>query len=47
MVLLFAGGIMNVVWITGLAVLVLVEKLAPHGHSIGRALGSLGYLLLT
>jgi predicted metal-binding membrane protein len=51
MVLLFAGGIMNLVWITGLAVFVLVEKLVPYGYSIGRASGLLmiaagGYLLL-
>jgi len=51
MALLFVGGIMNLVWIAGLAVFVLVEKLAPHGHSIGRASGLLmiaagGYLLL-
>ncbi len=29
MLLLFAGGIMNLVWIAGLSVLVLAEKLAP------------------
>ena len=51
MVLLFAGGIMNLVWIAGLAVFVLVEKLAPYGYWIGRASGLLliaagGYLLL-
>ncbi|MDH3646926.1 MAG: DUF2182 domain-containing protein [Gammaproteobacteria bacterium] len=51
MALLFAGGIMNLVWIAGVAVFVLVEKLAPYGHSIGRASGLLmiaagGYLLL-
>lgn len=31
MLLLFAAGIMNLVWIAGLAILVLVEKLAPFG----------------
>jgi predicted metal-binding membrane protein len=31
MLLLFAGGIMNLVWIAGLAILVLIEKLAPLG----------------
>jgi len=50
MALLFAGGIMNLVWIAGLGVFVLVEKLTPYGHSIGRASGLLmisagGYLL--
>jgi predicted metal-binding membrane protein len=51
MVLLFVGGIMNLVWIAGLAVFVLVEKLAPYGYGIGRASGFLvvaagGYLLV-
>jgi predicted metal-binding membrane protein len=31
MLLLFAAGIMNLVWIAGLAILVLVEKVAPFG----------------
>ena len=31
MLLLFAGGVMNLVWIAGLTVLVLLEKLAPFG----------------
>lgn len=34
MLLLFAAGIMNLVWIAGLAALVLVEKLAPFGARI-------------
>jgi len=51
MALLFTGGIMNLVWIAGLAIFVLIEKLAPIGNSFGRALGLLmiaagGYLLL-
>ncbi len=51
MALLFVGGIMNLVWIAGLAVFVLVEKLIPYGYSIGRASGLLmiaagGYVLL-
>ncbi|MFP3921913.1 MAG: DUF2182 domain-containing protein [Dichotomicrobium sp.] len=41
MALLFAGGIMNLVWIAGLAVIVLVEKLAPWGERFGFALGIL------
>jgi predicted metal-binding membrane protein len=40
MALLFAGGIMNLVWIAGLAVLVLVEKLAPGGHWTARVSGT-------
>ena len=35
MLLLFAAGIMNLVWIAGLAALVLVEKLAPFGARLG------------
>lgn len=34
MLLLFAAGIMNLVWIAGLAVLVLLEKLAPFGANL-------------
>ncbi len=34
MLLLFAAGIMNLVWIAGLAVLVLIEKLAPFGANL-------------
>jgi predicted metal-binding membrane protein len=41
MLLLFVGGVMNLGWIAGLAVLVLVEKLAPAGHWIGRGAGIL------
>ncbi|GGY05727.1 metal-binding protein [Litchfieldella qijiaojingensis] len=39
MLLLFVGGVMNLVWIAGLALWVLVEKLAPAGHWLGRGLG--------
>lgn len=39
MLLLFVGGVMNLVWIAGLAVYVLVEKLTPPGHWISRATG--------
>jgi predicted metal-binding membrane protein len=41
MLLLFVGGVMNLAWIAGLALLVLAEKLAPAGHWIGRAAGVL------
>jgi predicted metal-binding membrane protein len=41
MALLFAGGIMNLVWIAGLAIFVLAEKLAPYGHWVARAAGAL------
>ncbi len=36
MLLLFAAGIMNLVWIAGLAILVLIEKLAPFGANLAR-----------
>jgi predicted metal-binding membrane protein len=39
MALLFVGGVMNLVWIALLAVLVLVEKLAPRGAIVGRIIG--------
>jgi predicted metal-binding membrane protein len=37
--LLFFGGIMNLRWIIGLAVFVLVEKIVPMGSSVGRIVG--------
>ena len=40
MALLFVGGIMNLYWIVGLAVLVALEKLTPWGEVISKALGS-------
>jgi predicted metal-binding membrane protein len=39
MALLFYGGIMNLFWIIGLALFVLLEKVAPAGHWVGRILG--------
>jgi predicted metal-binding membrane protein len=39
MLLLFAFGAMNLVWVVLLALMVAIEKLAPHGQFIGRALG--------
>jgi predicted metal-binding membrane protein len=41
MLLLFAAGIMNLVWIAGLAMLVLVEKLAPFGARLQKPIGVL------
>jgi predicted metal-binding membrane protein len=40
MALLFAGGVMNLAWIAGLALLVLAEKLLPGGPVVGRVLGA-------
>jgi len=39
MALLFVGGIMNLVWVAGLAILVLVEKAFPAGQWVGWAAG--------
>jgi predicted metal-binding membrane protein len=39
MALLLVGGIMNVLWIAALAILVLLEKVAPHGAWLSRATG--------
>src|SRR5262245_57130250 len=39
--LLFYGGVMNLIWIIGLALLVLVEKLMPAGVAFGRVTGLL------
>jgi predicted metal-binding membrane protein len=51
MALLFVGGIMNLVWIAGLAIIVLVEKIAPAGRQVANAAGAAmiatgGYLLV-
>lgn len=39
MLLLFVGGVMNMVWIAAIAVFIAVEKLAPAGHWIGKGAG--------
>ncbi len=39
MALLFVGGVMNLVWIALLALLVLIEKIAPRGVIAGRIAG--------
>jgi predicted metal-binding membrane protein len=39
MLLLFVGGVMNLIWIAGLTLLVAVEKLAPFGSLTARAIG--------
>ena len=36
MLLLFVGGIMNLVWIAGLTLFVALEKLAPFGAAAAR-----------
>ncbi len=39
MALLFVGGVMNIIWIAGLTVFVLLEKAVPAGRIISRAAG--------
>jgi predicted metal-binding membrane protein len=43
MLLLFAAGIMNLLWIAGLSILVLLEKIAPFGTALTKPLA--GFLL--
>jgi predicted metal-binding membrane protein len=39
MLLLFVGGVMNILWVAALAVLVLLEKLSMQGRFLSRATG--------
>lgn len=39
MALLFVGGVMHPLWVGGLALLVLLEKLVPRGDLVGRVAG--------
>jgi predicted metal-binding membrane protein len=41
MALLFAGGIMNIVWIAGLTAVVIAEKMLPGGRQFSMVLGAL------
>ena len=41
MALLFYGGVMNLIWIIGLALFVLAEKMMPAGVAFGRVTGLL------
>lgn len=40
MLLLFVGGVMNLLWAAGLAVFVLLEKLLPGGNWLARGTGA-------
>jgi predicted metal-binding membrane protein len=50
MALLFVGGVMNLLWIAGLAIFVLTEKIIPTGRLIPRLAGAVmaaaGFFLL-
>ncbi|WP_349282501.1 DUF2182 domain-containing protein (plasmid) [Polaromonas hydrogenivorans] len=39
MALLFVGGVMNLAWIAALSMAVAIEKLAPGGERMAKALG--------
>jgi predicted metal-binding membrane protein len=39
MALLFVGGVMNIAWIGGIAVLILLEKILPYGRWVSRVAG--------
>ncbi len=39
MALLFVGGVMNLVWIAGLAVLVFLEQVVQEGRWVSRIAG--------
>ena len=41
MMLLFVGGIMNLLWVAAIAVFVLLEKVMPAGETVARAAGAL------
>ena len=40
MAVLFAVGVMNLLWVAGLSLVVLAEKLIPHGEWVARAGGA-------
>ena len=41
MALLFVGGVMNLLWVALIAVFVLLEKVVPFGHGVGKTAGAL------
>lgn len=41
MLLLFVGGVMNLIWIVGLTLLVAVEKYVPFGETIAKVVATL------
>jgi predicted metal-binding membrane protein len=41
MALLFIAGVMNLLWVAAIAGFILLEKVAPAGHRMGRAAGVL------
>lgn len=45
MLLLFVGGVMNLLWIAAIAVFILLEKTIPFGETGGRAVGAVMILV--
>jgi predicted metal-binding membrane protein len=49
MALLFVGGVMNLLWISGLTIFVLLEKVIPTGqlvpHLAGEVMAAAGFFL--
>lgn len=45
MALLFAGGVMNIVWIAGLTIYVAMEKIAPFGQALAKVAGGAAVLV--
>jgi len=45
MALLFVFGVMNLIWVAGLALVVLIEKVVPFGAQIGFVLGVLAVIV--
>jgi predicted metal-binding membrane protein len=41
MLLLFVGGVMNLIWIAALTLFVAIEKLAPFGERAAKAMAVL------
>jgi predicted metal-binding membrane protein len=41
MLLLFVGGVMNLVWIAALTLIVAVEKLAPFGEATAKLVAAI------
>jgi predicted metal-binding membrane protein len=40
MLLLFVGGVMNLLWIAGITVVIMVEKLLSRGRVVQRVIGA-------
>jgi predicted metal-binding membrane protein len=45
MLLLFVGGVMNLLWIAALMIFVLAERLVPRGHFLARVAGLIAIAL--